>query len=59
MGYTTLSDFNDMFAIALSGRRVNDGVGELIGRECVRRLTDPTVLGITFKENLPDIRIRR
>jgi UDP-N-acetyl-D-galactosamine dehydrogenase len=50
-------------AIILSGRRINDGMGEWIARECVRSLTtrrcvDPlvTVLGMTFKEDVPDIR---
>jgi UDP-N-acetyl-D-galactosamine dehydrogenase len=50
-------------AIILAGRRINDGMGEWIARECVRsmtlaRRTDPlvTVLGMTFKENVPDIR---
>jgi UDP-N-acetyl-D-galactosamine dehydrogenase len=49
--------------IILAGRRINDGMGEWIARECVRSLTlrrrtDPvvTVLGMTFKENVPDIR---
>jgi len=49
--------------IILAGRRINDGMGEWIARECVRsmtlrRRTDPlvTVLGMTFKENVPDIR---
>jgi UDP-N-acetyl-D-glucosamine/UDP-N-acetyl-D-galactosamine dehydrogenase len=50
-------------AIILAGRRINDGMGEWIARECVRsmtlrRLADPlvTVLGMTFKEDVPDIR---
>ena len=49
--------------IVLAGRRVNDAVGRHIARECMRRLkwrseAAPlvTVLGITFKENVPDIR---
>jgi UDP-N-acetyl-D-galactosamine dehydrogenase len=49
--------------IILAGRRINDGVGQRIARECVRGLfrsgvSSPkvTVLGITFKENVPDIR---
>jgi UDP-N-acetyl-D-galactosamine dehydrogenase len=49
--------------VILAGRRVNDGVGPLIARECVRLLlasgrTQPrvTVLGLTFKENVPDTR---
>jgi UDP-N-acetyl-D-galactosamine dehydrogenase len=49
--------------VILSGRRINDSMGQFIGRECLRRLTkqkrhDPVVsiLGLTFKENVPDIR---
>jgi len=47
----------------LAGRRINDGVGQRIARECVRRLLHAkcgsgtvTVLGLTFKEDVPDIR---
>src|SRR5262249_53687247 len=49
--------------VVLAGRRVNDGMGRHIGRECVRLLTRlgrsrPTVnvLGVTFKEDVPDVR---
>jgi UDP-N-acetyl-D-glucosamine/UDP-N-acetyl-D-galactosamine dehydrogenase len=49
--------------IILAGRRINDGMGERVARECMRALlqrgcSDPTVtiLGMTFKENVPDIR---
>ena len=49
--------------IILAGRRINDGMGERIARECMRALlqrgcASPTVtiLGMTFKENVPDIR---
>jgi UDP-N-acetyl-D-galactosamine dehydrogenase len=49
--------------IILAGRRINDRIGERIAHECLRRLlknaTRPdliTVLGLTFKENVPDIR---
>ena len=52
--------------IILAGRRLNDGVGSRVGRECVRLLLragahNPivTVLGLTFKENVPDIRNSR
>jgi UDP-N-acetyl-D-galactosamine dehydrogenase len=52
--------------IILAGRRINDGMGQAVARECVRRLmlrkcTSPivTVLGITFKENVPDLRNSR
>lgn len=47
----------------LAGRRINDGMGERVARECTRALLqrgskEPTVtiLGLTFKENVPDIR---
>ena len=49
--------------VVLAGRRVNDGMGRYVARECIRRLmrlpqANPvvTLLGITFKENVPDIR---
>jgi UDP-N-acetyl-D-galactosamine dehydrogenase len=49
--------------IILAGRRINDGMGTRLGRECMRALmqrgrANPTVtiLGMTFKENVPDIR---
>ena len=51
--------------VILAGRRVNDGVGLRIARECVRRLlrrknggaaSMVTILGMTFKENVPDTR---
>jgi len=49
--------------IILAGRRINDGIGQWVARECVRRLvlrnctnSLVTVLGVTFKENVPDIR---
>jgi UDP-N-acetyl-D-glucosamine/UDP-N-acetyl-D-galactosamine dehydrogenase len=49
--------------IILAGRRINDGVGVRIAQECIRRLlrhgradASVTVLGLTFKENVPDIR---
>lgn len=49
----------------LSGRRVNDGMGEYIASHVVKGLVHAnavvkgavvTVLGITFKENVPDVR---
>ena len=47
----------------LAGRRVNDGMGAHVGRECVRRVValgraSPvvTLLGLSFKEDVPDIR---
>jgi UDP-N-acetyl-D-galactosamine dehydrogenase len=49
--------------VILAGRRINDGVGRRVARECVRRLllrgkgaAVITVLGVTFKENVPDTR---
>jgi UDP-N-acetyl-D-galactosamine dehydrogenase len=49
--------------VILAGRKINDGVGQRIARECVRRLrkrkngaTTVTILGIAFKENVPDTR---
>ena len=51
--------------VILSGRRTNDDVGPRIARECVRGLFKQnrssanalvTVLGLTFKENVPDTR---
>ncbi len=49
--------------IILAGRRINDGMGGRVAHECVRALMQRgapkptvTVLGITFKENVPDIR---
>jgi UDP-N-acetyl-D-glucosamine/UDP-N-acetyl-D-galactosamine dehydrogenase len=52
--------------VILSGRRINDGVGARVARECLRLLLHSgsrperiTVLGLTFKENVPDIRNSR
>jgi UDP-N-acetyl-D-galactosamine dehydrogenase len=52
--------------VILAGRRMNDGMGARIGRQCVRMIMKDngrssselcvTVLGLTFKENVPDIR---
>ena len=49
--------------VILAGRRINDGVGPRVARECVRLLlrrgacdATITVLGLTFKEDVPDIR---
>jgi UDP-N-acetyl-D-glucosamine/UDP-N-acetyl-D-galactosamine dehydrogenase len=49
--------------VILAGRHINDGVGRRVARECVRLLMQRgsagpvvTVLGLTFKENVPDIR---
>jgi UDP-N-acetyl-D-glucosamine/UDP-N-acetyl-D-galactosamine dehydrogenase len=52
--------------VILSGRRINDDVGRRIARECVGRLRQTgrqdlrvALLGLTFKENIPDIRNSR
>jgi len=51
--------------VILSGRRINDGMGKYVAQQTVKQLIkakkqvlDSTVLvyGITFKENVPDIR---
>jgi UDP-N-acetyl-D-galactosamine dehydrogenase len=49
--------------VILAGRRINDGMGAWVAHETVRGLTlrnctnaVVTVLGMTFKENVPDIR---
>lgn len=57
--------------VILAGRRFNDSMGAYIGREAVKQLLSGdlrrgrhddlrvTVLGLTFKENVPDIRNTR
>jgi len=54
--------------VILAGRRVNDSMGTHIARRTVRLLSDSSkplsavrvgVLGLTFKENVPDIRNSR
>ncbi|MEP7029778.1 MAG: nucleotide sugar dehydrogenase [Pseudolabrys sp.] len=47
--------------IILAGRRINDEMGERVAQECMRAVAGRgkplvTVLGLTFKENVPDIR---
>src|SRR6516164_759718 len=49
--------------IILAGRRINDSIGVRVARECLRRLVKAgtriervTVLGLTFNENVVDIR---
>jgi UDP-N-acetyl-D-galactosamine dehydrogenase len=49
--------------VILSGRHINDSVGQRVAQECLSRLKasgksapQVTVLGLTFKENVPDIR---
>jgi UDP-N-acetyl-D-galactosamine dehydrogenase len=49
--------------VILAGRRINDGVGQRVARECLRRMLRNgsasklvTVLGLTFKEDVPDVR---
>lgn len=52
--------------VIVAGRRINDEMGRWVGTEVMRqllheRISPPkiTVLGITFKENVPDIRNTR
>ncbi|MCF3627945.1 nucleotide sugar dehydrogenase [Thalassospiraceae bacterium LMO-SO8] len=50
--------------VILAGRRINDEMGPFIARETMRRLSKRggiksfrvTILGLTFKENVPDVR---
>jgi UDP-N-acetyl-D-galactosamine dehydrogenase len=49
--------------IILAGRRINDSVGERVAARCVERLVRGrinnrrvTILGVTFKEDVPDVR---
>ncbi|WP_088007040.1 nucleotide sugar dehydrogenase [Indiicoccus explosivorum] len=51
--------------VILAGRRINDGVGRYIARSLVKKMiqqnmpvqgTRVTVLGLTFKEDVPDLR---
>ena len=51
--------------VILAGRRINDGMGAYIARETVKEMikaglpvrgSHVTVLGLTFKENCPDLR---
>ena len=49
--------------VILAGRHINDSMGAHIARECLNRLNGAaggkplvTVLGLTFKENVPDTR---
>ncbi len=52
--------------VILAGRRINDGMGQRVARECIRRLLRRkvaggvvTILGLTFKENVQDTRNSR
>lgn len=52
--------------VILAGRRINDGMGARVARECIRGLLRRktsngvvTVLGLTFKEDVPDTRNSR
>ena len=52
--------------VILAGRRINDGMGQRLARECIRGLLERkvsngvvTVLGLTFKEDVPDTRNSR
>jgi UDP-N-acetyl-D-galactosamine dehydrogenase len=51
--------------VILAGRRINDGMGKYIAEQTVKQMiqrglpvkgADVTVLGLTFKENCPDLR---
>lgn len=47
--------------IILAGRRINDSMGARVANQCLNALSDiakpvVTILGMTFKENVPDIR---
>ncbi|MCM3639279.1 nucleotide sugar dehydrogenase [Sporosarcina luteola] len=51
--------------VILAGRRINDGIGRYIARALVKKMiklnlpvqgAKVTVLGLTFKENVPDLR---
>jgi UDP-N-acetyl-D-glucosamine/UDP-N-acetyl-D-galactosamine dehydrogenase len=52
--------------VILAGRRINDGFSTLIVRECLRMLLKSDkprrrvgILGLTFKEDIPDVRNSR
>lgn len=54
--------------VILSGRRINDGMGSYIGQRTIKEMiraghhvakSKVTVLGLTFKENCPDLRNSR
>jgi UDP-N-acetyl-D-galactosamine dehydrogenase len=54
--------------VILSGRRINDGMGSFIGQRTIKEMIHAghhianatvTVLGLTFKENCPDLRNSR
>ncbi|GJD36174.1 nucleotide sugar dehydrogenase [Methylobacterium aerolatum] len=52
--------------LVLAGRRINDGMADHVVETCIRRLLPRgrsrptvTVLGVTFKEDIPDIRNSR
>jgi UDP-N-acetyl-D-galactosamine dehydrogenase len=49
--------------IILAGRRINDGFSQVVAQECMRLLLNTSspqkrvnILGLTFKENVPDVR---
>ncbi|GAB5506734.1 MAG: nucleotide sugar dehydrogenase [Rhizobiaceae bacterium] len=55
--------------VILAGRRINDSVGQRVANQCLRMLahsstrpvreTVVTILGLSFKENVPDVRNSR
>jgi UDP-N-acetyl-D-galactosamine dehydrogenase len=54
--------------VILAGRRINDGMGKFVAEQTIKAMIgngfsvkgcDVTVLGLTFKENVPDLRNSR
>jgi UDP-N-acetyl-D-galactosamine dehydrogenase len=54
--------------VILAGRKINDGMGEYVAHAIIKQLiasgrqvagARATILGITFKENVPDVRNSR
>lgn len=54
--------------VILAGRRINDGMGKFVAEQTIKRMIqqgfsvkggDVIVLGLTFKENVPDLRNSR
>lgn len=51
--------------VILSGRKINDGVGKFVAERCIKEMihagkvvkgSPVTIMGLTFKENCPDLR---
>jgi UDP-N-acetyl-D-glucosamine/UDP-N-acetyl-D-galactosamine dehydrogenase len=58
--------YHPQLILILAGRQVNDGIGARVARQCVRMMLQRggdkgpvTILGLTFKEDIPDIRNSR